>query len=126
MLRRYKRTSVRSIALEDRRTVQVEGNAYPVGADMPSIHATKISTIERSCVEKVLQNRDSESTRLRNTTEDNTTNSDTNGRHVCILDHPHSGPCTMTVMDDPTDLGKSKITDFRLVDKPVPVMTTKL
>ena len=44
-----------------------------VGADMPSIHATKISTIERSCVKKVLQNRDSESTRLRNTTEDNTT-----------------------------------------------------
>ena len=55
-------TSARDRPLEDRRTVQVEGNAYPVGANVPSIDTTKTSTLEISGMKSVTKNRTSETT----------------------------------------------------------------
>ena len=64
-----KNTSARDRPLEDRRTVQVEGNAYPVGANVPSIDTTKTSTLEISGMKNVTKTRTSENTKTRNTTK---------------------------------------------------------
>ena len=66
-------TSKRDRPLLDRRTVQVEGSAYPVGANVPSIDTNKTSRLDTSGMKYVTKTRTSENNNTRNTTNHNTT-----------------------------------------------------
>ena len=46
-------------------------------------------------------------------------------KHYCIQQHPHTNACTMTVANSRDDPSLTN-TDIRLIEKPTPVMATKL
>ena len=46
--------------------------------------------------------------------------------HKCIITHPHTGPCTMTLVGSPPPSTSTTVDDIRLVPTPSPSLATKL